>query len=102
MLSDLVIIVPLFFPGLTIQANMYYKMLIGWTSQRIKDSYSIHNTFDFKHGNLHDWKSISSLFLLDKSLCMKSNRTVIPFTDFSDLSSLAVVITLQSALLTDL
>ncbi|KAJ8646783.1 hypothetical protein MRB53_008531 [Persea americana] len=42
--------VPIYFSaGLTIQANMYYKMLIGWTSQRIKDSYSIHNTFDFKH-----------------------------------------------------
>jgi hypothetical protein len=36
--------------GLTIQANMYYKMLIGWTSQKIKDSYTVHNPFDFKHG----------------------------------------------------
>lgn len=38
--------------GLTIQANMYYKMLIGWTSQKIKDSYTVHNPFDFKHGTL--------------------------------------------------
>ncbi|KAK3133275.1 hypothetical protein QOZ80_6AG0534520 [Eleusine coracana subsp. coracana] len=35
--------------GLTIQSNMYYKMLIGWTSQKIKDSYTMHNPFDFKH-----------------------------------------------------
>lgn len=28
---------------------MYYKMLIGWTSQKIKDSYTVHNPFDFKH-----------------------------------------------------
>ncbi|XP_072977847.1 cleavage and polyadenylation specificity factor subunit 3-II isoform X2 [Typha angustifolia] len=35
--------------GLTIQANMYYKMLIGWTSQKIKDSYTTRNPFDFKH-----------------------------------------------------
>ncbi|GJM98870.1 hypothetical protein PR202_ga15917 [Eleusine coracana subsp. coracana] len=35
--------------GLTIQSNMYYKMLIGWTSQKIKDSYTVHNPFDFKH-----------------------------------------------------
>lgn len=39
------------FPGLTIQANMYYKMLISWTSQKIKDTYATHNAFDFKHGN---------------------------------------------------
>lgn len=35
--------------GLTIQANMYYKMLISWTSQKIKDTYVTRNTFDFKH-----------------------------------------------------
>uniref|UniRef100_A0A804NGW8 Cleavage and polyadenylation specificity factor subunit 3-II n=1 Tax=Zea mays TaxID=4577 RepID=A0A804NGW8_MAIZE len=35
--------------GLTIQANVYYKMLIGWTSQKIKDSHTVHNPFDFKH-----------------------------------------------------
>jgi hypothetical protein len=29
---------------------MYYKMLIGWTSQQIKDNYAVHNPFDFKHG----------------------------------------------------
>lgn len=42
--------VPIYFSaGLTIQANMYYKMLISWTSQKIKDTYVTRNTFDFKH-----------------------------------------------------
>ncbi|PON45933.1 KH-domain/beta-lactamase-domain protein, archaea [Parasponia andersonii] len=42
--------VPIYFSaGLTIQANMYYKMLISWTSQKIKETYSTHNAFDFKH-----------------------------------------------------
>ncbi|KQJ90150.1 hypothetical protein BRADI_4g29760v3 [Brachypodium distachyon] len=42
--------IPIYFSaGLTIQANMYYKMLIGWTSQKIKDSYTVQNPFDFKH-----------------------------------------------------
>ncbi|ONM40452.1 cleavage and polyadenylation specificity factor subunit 3-II isoform X1 [Zea mays] len=42
--------VPIYFSaGLTIQANVYYKMLIGWTSQKIKDSHTVHNPFDFKH-----------------------------------------------------
>jgi len=42
--------VPIYFSaGLTIQANMYYKMLIGWTSQKIKDSHAVRNPFDFKH-----------------------------------------------------
>ncbi|CAL5081354.1 unnamed protein product [Urochloa decumbens] len=42
--------IPIYFSaGLTIQANMYYKMLIGWTSQKIKDSHAVHNPFDFKH-----------------------------------------------------
>ncbi|CAI8605433.1 unnamed protein product [Vicia faba] len=47
--------VPIYFSaGLTIQANMYYKMLIGWTSQKIKDTYSTHNAFDFK--NVHKFE----------------------------------------------
>ncbi|KAH6774119.1 cleavage and polyadenylation specificity factor 73 kDa subunit-II [Perilla frutescens var. frutescens] len=42
--------VPIYFSaGLTIQANMYYKMLINWTSQKVKDTYARHNAFDFKH-----------------------------------------------------
>ena len=32
------------------QANMYYKMLISWTSQKVKETYSTRNAFDFKHG----------------------------------------------------
>ncbi|XP_019462189.1 PREDICTED: cleavage and polyadenylation specificity factor subunit 3-II isoform X2 [Lupinus angustifolius] len=47
--------VPIYFSsGLTIQANMYYKMLISWTSQKIKDKYSTHNAFDFK--NVHNFE----------------------------------------------
>ncbi|XP_027360928.1 cleavage and polyadenylation specificity factor subunit 3-II isoform X2 [Abrus precatorius] len=47
--------VPIYFSaGLTIQANMYYKMLISWTSQKIKDTYSNHNAFDFK--NVHQFE----------------------------------------------
>ncbi|XP_015578956.2 cleavage and polyadenylation specificity factor subunit 3-II [Ricinus communis] len=42
--------VPIYFSaGLTIQANMYYKMLIGWTSQKIKETYTSRNAFDFKN-----------------------------------------------------
>ncbi|XP_068660015.1 cleavage and polyadenylation specificity factor subunit 3-II isoform X1 [Aristolochia californica] len=42
--------VPIYFSaGLTIQANVYYKMLIGWTSQKIKSTYATRNAFDFKH-----------------------------------------------------
>ncbi|KAF8657643.1 hypothetical protein HU200_059794 [Digitaria exilis] len=42
--------IPIYFSaGLTIQSNTYYKMLIGWTSQKIKDNYRAHNPFDFKH-----------------------------------------------------
>lgn len=37
--------------GLTLQANMYYKMLINWTSQKVKHTYATRNAFDFKHGN---------------------------------------------------
>ncbi|KEH40630.1 putative KH-domain/beta-lactamase-domain protein, archaea [Medicago truncatula] len=47
--------VPIYFSsGLTIQANTYHKMLIGWTSQKIKDTYSTHNAFDFK--NVHKFE----------------------------------------------
>ncbi|TKY69231.1 Cleavage and polyadenylation specificity factor subunit 3-II [Spatholobus suberectus] len=47
--------VPIYFSaGLTIQANAYYKMLISWTSRKIKDTYSKHNAFDFK--NVHKFE----------------------------------------------
>ncbi|EFH51346.1 hypothetical protein ARALYDRAFT_322516 [Arabidopsis lyrata subsp. lyrata] len=42
--------VPIYFSsGLTIQANMYYKMLISWTSQNVKEKHNTHNPFDFKN-----------------------------------------------------
>ncbi|KAF3536438.1 hypothetical protein F2Q69_00024193 [Brassica cretica] len=45
--------VPIYFSsGLTIQANMYYKMLISWTSQNVKEKHVTHNPFDFKNGML--------------------------------------------------
>ncbi|KAK4799223.1 hypothetical protein SAY86_024588 [Trapa natans] len=47
--------VPIYFAaGLTIQANMYYKMLINWTSQKIKETYATHNPFNFK--NVHKFE----------------------------------------------
>ncbi|XP_058078333.1 cleavage and polyadenylation specificity factor subunit 3-II isoform X2 [Magnolia sinica] len=46
---------PIYFSaGLTIQANMYYKMLIGWTSQKVKDAYVTRSAFDFKHVQTFD------------------------------------------------
>ena len=39
-----------FCTGLTMQANVYYKLLISWTSQKVKDTCVTRNTFDFKHG----------------------------------------------------
>ena len=39
-------------PGLTVQANMYYKMLISWTSQKVKETYTTRNAFDFKNGTV--------------------------------------------------
>ncbi|XP_002975487.2 cleavage and polyadenylation specificity factor subunit 3-II, partial [Selaginella moellendorffii] len=42
--------VPIYFSaGLTMQSNAYYKLLISWTNQRIKDTYVTRNAFDFKH-----------------------------------------------------
>eukprot|EP00249_Psilotum_nudum_P010719 c22718_g1_i1 orf=119-2434(-) len=41
---------PIYFSaGLTMQANVYYKLLIGWTNQKVKNTYATHNVFDFKH-----------------------------------------------------
>ncbi|KAI3502528.1 hypothetical protein L1887_30649 [Cichorium endivia] len=46
--------VPIYFSaGLTIQANLYYKVLINWTSQKVKDTYATRNAFDFK--NVHNF-----------------------------------------------
>ncbi|XP_028550824.1 cleavage and polyadenylation specificity factor subunit 3-II [Dendrobium catenatum] len=59
--------VPIYFSaGLTIQANMYYKMLIGWTSQKIKEAYGTRNAFDFKH----DWFNSLWLAYEKPNLCV--------------------------------
>ena len=50
---------------------MYYKMLIGWTNQRVKETYATHNAFDFKNGT-------SKIYLLtfggmkSVTICMNS------------------------------
>ncbi|CAI0627821.1 unnamed protein product [Linum tenue] len=42
--------VPIYFSsGLTKQANIYYKTFMSWTNQKIKDTYAMHNAFNFKH-----------------------------------------------------
>ncbi|KAM7270561.1 hypothetical protein ACFE04_029775 [Oxalis oulophora] len=42
--------VPIYFSaGLTLQANTYYKMLISWTSQKVKETYAKNNAFEFKN-----------------------------------------------------
>ncbi|GAV70928.1 Lactamase_B domain-containing protein/RMMBL domain-containing protein/Beta-Casp domain-containing protein [Cephalotus follicularis] len=46
--------VPIYFSaGLTLQANTYYKMLISWTSQKVKETYAKSNAFEFK--NVHNF-----------------------------------------------
>ncbi|KAG6707822.1 hypothetical protein I3842_06G051600 [Carya illinoinensis] len=53
--------IPIYFSsGLTMQANMYYKMLISWTSQKVKETYSTRNAFDFKHVLNFDRSMISA------------------------------------------
>ncbi|XP_074335694.1 endoribonuclease YSH1-like [Apium graveolens] len=42
--------VPIYFSArLTFQVNMYYKVVINSTSQKVKDAYTSRNSFDFKH-----------------------------------------------------
>lgn len=42
--------IPIYFSaGLTIQANVYYRTLINWTSQKVKDSYATRNPFNFRN-----------------------------------------------------
>ncbi|XAR72191.1 hypothetical protein NMG60_11018748 [Bertholletia excelsa] len=53
--------VPVYFSaGLTIQANMYYKMLINWTSQKVKDTYATRNAFNFKNVSDFDRSMINA------------------------------------------
>jgi integrator complex subunit 11 len=42
--------VPVYFSaGLTEKANVYYKLFVAWTNQKIKSTFIEHNMFDFKH-----------------------------------------------------
>mmetsp|Transcript_4763 Transcript_4763/g.9038 ORF Transcript_4763/g.9038 Transcript_4763/m.9038 type:complete len:660 (-) Transcript_4763:272-2251(-) len=42
--------VPVYFSaGLTSKANVYYKLLVSWTNQVVKDMHQKHNVFDFRH-----------------------------------------------------
>jgi integrator complex subunit 11 len=42
--------IPIYFAaGLTEKANLYYKLFIGWTNQKIKKTFVRRNMFDFKH-----------------------------------------------------
>eukprot|EP00041_Stephanoeca_diplocostata_P036743 m.1352848 g.1352848 ORF g.1352848 m.1352848 type:complete len:511 (-) comp24927_c0_seq10:98-1630(-) len=42
--------VPIYFSaGLTAKANHYYKLFIGWTNQKIKDTFVERNMFEFRH-----------------------------------------------------
>ncbi|XP_059288125.1 cleavage and polyadenylation specificity factor subunit 3-II [Lycium ferocissimum] len=53
--------VPIYFSaGLTIQANMYYKVLINWTSQKVKSTSTTRNAFDFKHVHSFDRSMINA------------------------------------------
>jgi integrator complex subunit 11 len=42
--------VPVYFSaGLVEKANLYYKLFINWTNQKLKETFVKHNMFDFKH-----------------------------------------------------
>lgn len=42
--------VPVYFSaGLVEKANLYYKLFINWTNQKIKNTFVKHNMFDFKY-----------------------------------------------------
>lgn len=83
--QEVVILTGFICSGLTIQANMYYKMLISWTSQKVKETYATHNAFDFKNGNyafnyLIPWGPVALLFwIVVKTVCciipLRSNST---------------------------
>ncbi|CAM6102771.1 unnamed protein product [Calypogeia fissa] len=53
--------IPIYFSaGLTMQANVYYKLLISWTNQKVKDTFVTRNTFDFKHVSPFDQTQIDA------------------------------------------
>lgn len=51
------------FSGLTIQANMYSKMLTNWTSQKMKEACATRNAFDFKHGMVIEMFKIKATYI---------------------------------------
>ncbi|KAI5077514.1 hypothetical protein GOP47_0007338 [Adiantum capillus-veneris] len=52
---------PIYFSaGLTMQANVYYKLLIAWTNQKVKDTCVTRNTFDFKHVSVFDRSQLNA------------------------------------------
>ncbi|KAH7298256.1 hypothetical protein KP509_25G033800 [Ceratopteris richardii] len=52
---------PIYFSaGLTMQANVYYKLLIAWTNQKVKDTCITRNTFDFKHVSVFDRSQLNA------------------------------------------
>ncbi|XP_009765931.1 cleavage and polyadenylation specificity factor subunit 3-II [Nicotiana sylvestris] len=52
---------PIYFAaGLTIQANLYYKVLINWTSQKVKSTAATRNAFDFKNVHSFDRSMINA------------------------------------------
>ncbi|CAI0410467.1 unnamed protein product [Linum tenue] len=64
--------VPIYFSsGLTRQANIYYKTLMSWTNQKIKDTIALQNAFNFKHDKC-SWVLCS--------LCLAWNALWWPFT----------------------
>lgn len=79
--------------GLTIQANMYYKMLINWTSQKVKDTYATRNAFEFKNGiptilvfQIQGWRLLHYCFgqcMLSTVLGMLVSNCLIQFNSMS-------------------
>ncbi|MCO5568514.1 hypothetical protein L7F22_022213 [Adiantum nelumboides] len=52
---------PIYFSaGLTMQANVYYKLLISWTNQKVKETCVTRNTFDFKHVSVFDRSQLNA------------------------------------------
>ena len=42
--------VPIYFSaGMVEKANLYYKLFINWTNEKIKETFVNRNMFDFKH-----------------------------------------------------
>lgn len=60
--------VPIYFSaGLTVKANLYYKLFLSWTNEKIKTQFTRHgyNAFDFKH--ILEW---DNAFINDPGPCV--------------------------------